>query len=229
MNKVLFNQRGITLVELMVSILVASIVSLAIYRMFDTQNKLFAGEQKVVSMHGNERNAMDTLSRNLRLIGYDPGEKGADTFGLTDSGFSAGSTAAIVSSSEIYFTADLDEDGEAANPPVGGTRSSAREFIAFRLNGSNLEQANITDAIGTIGSWRVVVEGVTALEFVYSYTDGTNSTVVGLPTNAVSARNFEKVESIDINTSFRTDTVHNLTRQYSVETITTRVSLRNNL
>jgi len=223
------DQKGITLVELMVAIAVASIVMLAIYRMFDSQNKLFAGEQKVVYMHGSERNAMDTLSKNLRLIGYDPGEAGPDRFGLTDSAFSAGTSSEIVSTSEIYFTADLDEDGEALNPPVSGTRSSTNEFLAFRLNGSNLEQANITDLAGTIGSWRVVVENLTALAFVYKYENGSISTDVGLPTNAVLERNFDKVVAIDINASFRTETVHNLTKMYNLESITTRVSLRNNI
>jgi prepilin-type N-terminal cleavage/methylation domain-containing protein len=220
-------ESGLTLIELLVAIVVSGILASAIFGIFDSNNRLYNGEQKVVYMHGNANVAIETLARSLRHIGYDPKEAGADVFGLTDSSFSASSAASIVSNSDIYFTADL-WDGDLA-APAGGSRSSSSEFFAYRLSGTDLERANVTDAAGTIGSWSVIAPNITSLVFVYRYADGTTSDLSGLPDNSVDARSFENVRSIEINLTARTDGNHNLTGTPSTETVSTTIKLRNNV
>lgn len=221
------SQTGLTLVELLVSILISAILASAIFGIFDSNNRLYNGEQKVVYMQGNAKVAIESLTRSLRHIGYDPKEAGVDVFGLTDTTFTASPAATIVSNSDIYFTADI-SDGDLALPEAG-TRNSATEFIAYRLNGTDLQRANVTDTIGTIGSWSVVAPNITALVFVYGFADGTTSDVVGLPDNSLVARSFENIRTIKISVTARTEGNHNLTGTPSTETVSTTIRLRNNV
>jgi len=218
---------GVTLVELLVAIVISGILASAIFGMFDSNNRLYNGEQKVVHMQGNAKIAIQTLTRSLRHIGYDPKEAGVDIFGLTNTAFSASAAAVVASASEIYFTADI-SDGDL-DLPENGSRNSANEYFAFRLNGTDLESANISDATGAIGSWKVVASNITSLSFIYGYANGTTSDVVGLPDNSVEARSFGNVTSINIVVVARTDGNHNLTGTPSTETVSSTIKLRNNI
>lgn len=206
------------MIELLVAISLASIVSLAIYKIFDIQTRLFSGENKVVDMQGLARNSINLLARNIRLAGLDPREVGVNRFGITDSSFSTGGSAVITSSDAIYFTTDLNESGAL----------DVNEFMAFKLEGFELKRAVITDTSGTIGSWHPVAGNVTSLNIVYGYADRTDSDTSGLPDNSVSLRNFKDIRSVTITLTARTDNIHDLTRQTVHETVTTLVKLRNN-
>jgi Tfp pilus assembly protein PilW len=229
-ERVIGPEAGVTIMELLVAITISGIVAAAIFGIFDSNNKLYNGEQKVVYMQGNAKVAIETLARSLRHIGYDPKEAGADVFGLTDSAFSAGVAASIASNWQIYFTADT-WDGDSTATETG-SRSSANEFFAFRLNGTDLQRADVivTDPlVGKIGSWSDVAPNITALVFVYVYANGLTSDIVGLPDNSVEARSFENVRSINISVTARTEGNHNLTGTPSAETVSTTIKLRNNL
>lgn len=220
-------EAGLTIIELLVSIAISAIVASAIFGVFDSNNRLYTGERKVVSMQGSAKIAIESLARSLRHIGYDPKGAGVDVFGLSDPLFSASPTALITSNSDIYFTADT-WDGDLALPE-NGTRNSQNEFFAFRLNGTDLERANIIDTAGTIGSWSVVTSNITSLLFVYGYANGTSSDAVGLPDNNIAGRNFQDVRTLKITVTARTEGNHNLTGTPSTETVSTTIKLRNNV
>ena len=214
------DERGLSLVELLVAIAIGSVVMTFMVQMFGTQNKLLAGENKVVTMHGNARNAMMLISKRVRHAGYDPQETGADVFGITDSSFSTAGTVSVATDTQFFATADMDEDGSI---------SGADEYFGLRLTGTDLEIARVADAAGTISGWSVVARKITALQFLYLYEDGNSSDAVGLPDNNVPTRAFAKVRGVMVILTAETESAHNLTKVPSSETVHTKIKLRNNL
>lgn len=61
---------GFTLVELLITLAISSIVLTAIYNLFISQNKLYVKEQELISMEQNLRSAMDLMSKEIRMAGY---------------------------------------------------------------------------------------------------------------------------------------------------------------
>lgn len=224
MVRILKNEKGFSLIEMLVAITVSSIVSLFILNIFNTQQKLFAGEQKVTEMQGNVRLAMAELTKNIRLVGYDPEEAGTKIFGLSDSSFSTSASAAITTDQALYYTADID----------GDKLLGANETFAYRLNGADLESQK-----GGSG-WRTVARDLTnancfpavanpAFSVSYVYEDGTiSSGLADLPSNTTANRNFHEVRAVTITITARSDTPHNLTKQYACESVSSTIMLRNN-
>ncbi len=93
------NRNGFTLIELMVSILLASILMVTFYTLLTSQQRTYNSQDLIVEMQQNVRTAMDTLTREFRSIGY--GVPTADT----------PSEIAVISSATentITFLVDLD-------------------------------------------------------------------------------------------------------------------------
>ncbi len=115
------NKRGFTLVEILITLLLASIVTAAIYKTFREQQKSYIVQEEVVEMQQNLRAALDIMSREIRMAGYDPLQSGnfgflrADarlirfTIDFDNSGGTPGNDETIT-----YQLYDYDSDGVAA-------------------------------------------------------------------------------------------------------------------
>jgi prepilin-type N-terminal cleavage/methylation domain-containing protein len=64
-------QRGVTLVELLVVLVISSIVIGGIYRVFVSQSKAYTVQDQVVELQQGIRGAMEIMVRDLRMAGYD--------------------------------------------------------------------------------------------------------------------------------------------------------------
>lgn len=69
--QLLFNKKGITLIELMVALVITAVVMAAIYRVFVSQTKTYAIQDQVVEVQQSVRGAMEILLRDLRMTGFD--------------------------------------------------------------------------------------------------------------------------------------------------------------
>lgn len=69
MNK-LKDRKGFTLVELMVSVVLASILMITFYTLLNNQQKTYNSQDLIVEMQQNARTMMDMLTREFRSIGY---------------------------------------------------------------------------------------------------------------------------------------------------------------
>jgi type IV pilus assembly protein PilW len=66
----IFKERGVTLIELLVTLIICSIVVAGIYRVFIAQSKAYTVQDQIVEIQQTVRGAMDTLLRDLRMTGY---------------------------------------------------------------------------------------------------------------------------------------------------------------
>lgn len=69
--RLLFNRRGITLIELLVGLVICAIAIAAIYRLFITQSRAYVVQDQVVEIQQNIRSAMELMVRDLRMAGFD--------------------------------------------------------------------------------------------------------------------------------------------------------------
>lgn len=65
------NQKGVTLIELIVVLIIFGVVVGGIYRVFIAQTKAYSVQDQVVEVQQNIRSAMEMLLRDLRMAGYD--------------------------------------------------------------------------------------------------------------------------------------------------------------
>lgn len=152
MDQLIKKTNGFTLVELMVTMAIASLVMVGIYSAYSTQQKSHTVQQQVGEMQQNIRSAIYMLEREARMAGYDPWPvDGVDNNndGTIDEAAEDTADAGIkvAMAHEFEFTADLDEDGAiSAN---GGDS----EWINLKLSAS--EDTN-NDGIADDGAAAVI-------------------------------------------------------------------------
>ena len=135
---ILFTRDGFTLVELMISLLIGGVVLAGVVSAFLAQHKTYLVQDDNVFMQENLRTAVEMLSRDLRMIGYDPNGQGA------------GITAAT--GNTLTFT-----QGSDAGGPLQTITYSLYDAYG---NGSN-------DLGRNDGALSPVAENIDALNFVY--------------------------------------------------------------
>jgi prepilin-type N-terminal cleavage/methylation domain-containing protein len=67
----IFKQKGVTLIELLVSLVICGIVIGAIYRLFIVQTRAYTVQDQVVEVQQTVRSAMEIMLRDLRMTGFD--------------------------------------------------------------------------------------------------------------------------------------------------------------
>ncbi len=152
--KIYPNIKGFTLVELMITIFISSLLTVAFYGTYIMQRSSYAAQGQVAEMQQNIRAGLDTMILDLRLAGYDPQENNV-----------ASITSALASS--LSFTADLDDDGSIDDngsvdtPPL----ASEPEHYAYDLNGTTLRRSATRD--DSITDFQPVADNIEQIEFAY--------------------------------------------------------------
>ena len=152
------NDHGFSLMEMMVAMAITSIVFAGIYTAYRSQVGSYVGQEDVVEMQQNVRNAMYYMQRSVRMSGFDPQRTGLMGFVIN---FPAPfhMLGATSDSNNIAFTSDDSGNGDLTDDPDS-------ELIAYRLNANQLQKLAFT-AGGLPAVWETVAENIDALDFVY--------------------------------------------------------------
>jgi len=120
------SQKGFSLIELMVTMAIASVLMAGIYKIYHHQLKTHVTQQEMVDMQQDARAAMYMMTREIRMAGYDPQNTGATirTANVAQMAFDSDSDGtadgAIDANSERFYYAlsnDADADGLADGTP----------------------------------------------------------------------------------------------------------------
>jgi type IV pilus assembly protein PilW len=131
MKKILRNQNGVTLIELLVALVISTILIAGIYRTFIGQQKSFTTQEQVVDVQQNIRIAIGNMVREIRMVGFGnfsmPAivNAGADTLTFR-SAVNVGSTLTVaggVSQNQIVVSS-LTGFGVNGNISIGGVESN---------------------------------------------------------------------------------------------------------
>ncbi len=71
MIRIIKRERGFTIIELLVALIIFTMVIGGIYNVFFSQTRAYSIQDRVVETQQNIRSAMDLLVRDLRMTGYD--------------------------------------------------------------------------------------------------------------------------------------------------------------
>ncbi|MFQ5965153.1 MAG: PilW family protein [Candidatus Scalinduaceae bacterium] len=91
------NERGFTIMELIVSVAIGMVILVVSLSMFYVQRKTFIAQEQLSEVQQNVRAAMDIIKREVKMAGYDPTGAGFDGIGT--------------STTQLQTLADLDGDG----------------------------------------------------------------------------------------------------------------------
>lgn len=159
--------KGVTLVELMVAMVLAVILSAGIFGIHSVMQDSFRRETMVVAAQRNVRGTLNLIAQEIRMAGFD--RRKTDLFGLTDITMDAGDNGTL------SFTMDLGDGGSADNGSL-----DANETITYALFDSTATPAADNFDLGrtfngtadlVAGTAPLVAEKIEALGFVYAFDD----------------------------------------------------------
>jgi len=140
---------GFSLVELLVAMAITGVVMAAVFKIYTTQQDSYVLQEQVAEMQQNGRTAKYVMTREIRMVGYDP-------TGLAGAGFiSAGANL-------IHFTMDMNENEDTTDPGDNITYSVSADKELMRNDGFNNQP---------------VVENVEAVGFAYAYDEDNDGDV----------------------------------------------------
>jgi len=181
-QKIRYPNRGFTIVELLVAMVVSFLALGAIYATFLNQHKSYVVQEETVVMNQNLRIALFYMQRDIRMAGCDP-TGNADARIIT-----AGAT-------KIRFTEDV--RGNLDGTDSDGAADDANEDITYCLKANNLVK-------NTGGGNQLVVQNIDALDFVYL--DGSSPPNVLNPKgSSVPNESLDQVRLVEVTMVARTE------------------------
>ncbi|MHB8150428.1 MAG: PilW family protein [Desulfobulbia bacterium] len=185
-----FAKDGFTIVELMIALLIGGVVLGGVVSAFLSQHKSYLVQDDNVFMQENMRSAVEIVTRDLRMIGYDPDKRGG--LGVTNAqansltftkGDDAGGIETIIYS---QYDAYGDNDSDLGRNFNGGGQTPVAENIEaldfVYLNESGAVTATLAD-IRTIQFALVVRAETPDLKYVdtNTYTNLQGTTILAPP------------------------------------------------
>ena len=167
--------KGFTLVELLVSLVVSGIILTGVYSAFRTQQNSYLVQEQVAEAQQNLRASIGFIARDLRMAGYDP--TGSGNFSITDirsrdldnglDNTSAGNPA-------ITFQIDLNSDGILDTNETFSY--SLYEYpVSIPANKDGIPDLSRTQGAG---GRQLLGESIVAIGFAYSYFDADTGDIV---------------------------------------------------
>ncbi len=162
------------MIELLIAMAISAIVMMAIYSTYESQQKAYVMQEKVVDMQQNIRAGMYLMAREIRMAGYDP---------YMDSG--AGITLATGNKFSFKFVADddsYDNDGDGTTDETGELKDIEYDLYDAYSDGDN----DIGRKVGE--KKRAAAENIEEIEFYYTLADSTKTTAPADPSQIRSVQ-----------------------------------------
>lgn len=223
-------ESGFTLVELLIAMTIGLIILTALSSTFLMQRKIYDVQEQIVEMVQTARAAVDMMTREIRMAGYDP--TGAGGIGFVNNADDRYDTDA----NSIHFTMDIgdgidnDGDGRVDEPDetvCDGNTNDPNEDINYYLYTADGIQ-KIGRRTGGAGSPQPVAENITGLSFSYRFADGGT----GIPdeTDGDDTNDLDDIRSVQFSITARTskpDSNYSANGGYRTHTLTSFITPRN--
>ncbi len=162
-------ERGFTLVELLITMVISGVIVASIYSAYTAQQKVYTAQNQVTEMQQNIRAAMDIMTREIRMAGYNP------TGG-------AGAKITTALAGQISFTQDTNCDGDTTDAGESidfGFSAAAvdadRNGIPDTVNNGVPEASPLGRQTGGAGGYQDIADSIQAIEFYYTLKNGTQT------------------------------------------------------
>ncbi len=165
------NNAGFSILEILIALAIGLIVIASLGTAFISQRKAYDVQEQVVEMVQAGRAALDIMSREIMMAGYDPSRSGyAPTQKMQTTDPSAANFVGIPynsNASVIDIYADLDGDEST---------TGTNEHITYAFNSSTLQ---VTRNANTGGGAQPIAENVTDFWVAYKNVYGNSTTDQG--------------------------------------------------
>ncbi len=141
---------GFTFINLLVSMGISGIALSAVTTTFVSQSQSYDAQEQIVEMQQNARAAMDLITREVRMAGFDPTVAGFD--------------GVHHHSNYIHIRADLNGDGD---------KDDTNEELRYRYDSTNdLIERDDDD----LNNWTTLTENIQAFNFDFLDSNGNSTT-----------------------------------------------------
>jgi len=195
-------ESGFTLVELLISMTIGLIILAALSSTFLMQRKIYDVQEQIVEMVQTARAAMDMMTREIRMAGYDPTGAGFD--GIT------------YNADQLQIRADLNGNG---NTDSTGNPNENIRYAYYDEHSSYPYQIKRKTGNGNFVSF---AENIELFTFVYLKADGVTEVTTPADNN--------KIRQIKITITARTskaDADYSANNGYRTHTLTSFITPRN--
>ena len=147
------NEKGFTLIEMLISMAIGLIIMAALSSTFILQREAYDDQEQIAETIQTARAAMDIMTREIRMGGYDP----------TDAGFNG----IPYNAGQLQILADIDDN--AGTGVSDGDTNDSNEDITYSYDSTNLQIDRNTG-----GGAQPFAENIQA--FTFSYLDSSGNT-----------------------------------------------------
>jgi prepilin-type N-terminal cleavage/methylation domain-containing protein len=200
------NNRGFTLIELMIALLIAAIILAAVYDVFMSDFKAFISHNLILNAHEKEKMALEFMSREIQLIGYD-----AETSPITADIISAGKDS-------IQF-----EEYNRLN--------NTRAKILYKYRSADntvIRRFNLWDGASSVwipSADETVIENVDTFSFVFYAED--NDKIDFNALGEIPTTDIPDVRKVDVTLRVKTEKIDPIRKLFLTRDLTTSIYLRN--
>jgi type IV pilus assembly protein PilW len=199
------NERGFTLIEMLIVMAIVGMMMSAVYAVQRMNVRAVDVEEERVEIQQDQRISLDFITRQLRMAGYDKAESNLP--GIVEA-----------RSNYIYFTSDLNDDGDLNDGPgavapeiedvdehvafcvFDSTEGRALSYITGSTSGvATTSAANPVPLAHAHGNNHQAFAPIQDLEFFYTLEDGTT-------TLSPTAMQLADIRSVEVTILSRADT-----------------------
>ena len=188
-------ERGFSLIELLAAVAISGLVLGAATGSFMSQSRSYDAQGAVNEMHHRARVAMDMMTREIRIAGYNP--TGGNFF------------AVQLNPADRVLEIRADLGGDAPGDPPDGDASDTNEHISYDYQNSGQIIRTIRRRDGA-GTWEAFVDNIDSFDFEGFDSNGnsttTNDEVVKIRIT-ITARTAKSDPNYPLNDGFRTYTL----------------------
>jgi len=178
--------QAFTLIELMIAMALGMIVMASVATTFTSQTRTYSAQEQINQMEQNARGALDIMSREIKMAGYNP---------------AAGTVTGVVTYTSTALTIQADLNGDGSISP----NSADNEQIAYAYDSAN---KNITRQVGS-GTAETLAENINGLTFTYyqasATTLATSASNIRRVKIAIIAKTAKPDPNYPSNNGYRTD------------------------
>ena len=160
-EKMKAGQKGFSLVELLVAMLISGLVMSAIYTVFNMQRKSYYVQDQVAEMQQNLRSALEMVSREVRMAGYDPSD--AATCATIDTA----TDGRLKIFMDLVGNGDCDDANEEVEFGFSDGNDPDFDGLVAAAEGGAAELGRETGGTGT--GFDSLAENIHAIGFAYAY------------------------------------------------------------
>lgn len=194
-------ENGFTLVELLIAMTIGLIILAALSSTFLMQRKIYDVQEQIVEMVQTARAAMDMMTREIRMAGYDPADAGFDGIPYD--------------ADQLQIETDINDDGNILNDD--GSYDSNEHIVYKYYDKDSSYPYQIKRKTGN-GNFQPFAENIQS--FIFDYLDSSGSATT-------ATADIRQIRITIIARTSKADSDYSANSGYRTHTLTSFITPRN--